>query len=147
MDNQMQKIHNVEAIKQQLAKLADVKSSVNYDEPIDFATHMTLDALAVHEKDLREQLKAAETSPCQKNAELVIEGILVMGDIRNNTFDILDNATSYHGQASESGILALKQVSLGTRIQAHLLVEAAHEESERPAYTLLHLIPLQAVHN
>jgi hypothetical protein len=80
------------------------------------------------------------TRPPADEEELIIKGILVMGDIKNNSFGIIANTASYQGSVSESGATGLKQVALGSRVLAHLLVTMPQgEEPSRPGFTLVAL--------
>ena len=47
-------------IKEQLADLEKVKSSINYNEPFDISMKFSLESLKRHEEELREELMAAE---------------------------------------------------------------------------------------
>ncbi|MDR1488072.1 MAG: hypothetical protein LBT62_08810 [Deltaproteobacteria bacterium] len=58
MDNQMPRSALI--IKQQLAELAEVRASANYEVEFDSATKAELDFLNVHENELIEELKAAQ---------------------------------------------------------------------------------------
>jgi hypothetical protein len=77
-------------------------------------------------------------SPAEEE-EIEIEGILVMGDIKNKSFLITAEASIYRGQVSESGAAGLRQVALGNRVRAHLKVTIPREDSGRLGYTLITL--------
>jgi hypothetical protein len=73
-----------------------------------------------------------------KEEEISIEGILIMGDIKNNSFKIQADATFFHGNVSIEGAEGLKQFVLGSKVQATLLV-TENEDTGRTDYTLLSL--------
>jgi hypothetical protein len=92
----------------------------------------------------REQLIKYFLSPADEEAVAIedileIEGFLVMGDIKNNSFEITKNATSYQGKVSESGAAGLRQIALGSRVRAHLLVTNPQGKPGRSDYTLFDL--------
>jgi hypothetical protein len=78
-----------------------------------------------------------------KEEEISIEGILVMGDIKNNSFAINVESTIYRGQVSEEGVIGLKKFPLGSKVQANILVTAVNEDVGQPNYTLLSLKDLK----
>ncbi|MDR1167251.1 MAG: hypothetical protein LBO66_15540 [Deltaproteobacteria bacterium] len=77
-------------------------------------------------------------SPAEED-EVTIEGILVAGDTKNNSFGIVAGAMSYRGRVSESGVACLRRVALGSHVRVRLRVTTHREESGRPSYTLVAL--------
>jgi hypothetical protein len=75
----------------------------------------------------------------QSKKEEGIDGKLVMGDIKNNLFNIEGDTGNIKGQVSEKGIEDLKMVSLGSKVHAKLLVTTSTEDAGQPSYTLLSL--------
>jgi hypothetical protein len=60
---------SVEIIQQQLADLAEVKATINYDSEFDSAFTAMLASMNVHEQELKEELKAAEYLKSQADIE------------------------------------------------------------------------------
>jgi hypothetical protein len=77
------------------------------------------------------------TKPKEETIE--IEGILIMGDLKNNYFCIYADSTLYRGHVSADEIDGLKNFALGTRVKAKLLLTTYPEESIKSSYLLLTL--------
>jgi hypothetical protein len=75
-----------------------------------------------------------------KEETIEIEGILVMGDLKNNSFCIDSGSTLYRGHVSADGVEGLKNFTLGSIVKANLLVTSSFEESSKPNYLLLAVI-------
>jgi hypothetical protein len=73
----------------------------------------------------------------QIEEEIAIEGILMMGNLKRQSFMIQTNSSNYTGQISEDGIIGLKLIPLGSNVIAKLLATYPSEESDKPAYLLL----------
>jgi hypothetical protein len=69
--------------------------------------------------------------------EISIEGILMMGNLKKQSFMIQSESNSFTGQISESGIIGLKLIPLGANVFAKLLVTYPSEESDKTTYLLL----------
>ncbi|MDR0620508.1 MAG: hypothetical protein LBJ61_01300 [Deltaproteobacteria bacterium] len=69
--------------------------------------------------------------------EISVEGILMMGNLKKQSFMIQTESTTYSGQISESGIIGLKLIPLGTNVLAKLLATSPSEESDKTSYLLL----------
>jgi hypothetical protein len=101
-----------------------------------FAVNMTPQAA----RERKDYIKYALTDLTEEKEEnIFIEGILVMGDIQKNIFTIIDETTIYRGQVSVEGADGLKKFTLGSKVGANLLVTRVNEDSARPSYTLLSL--------
>ncbi|MDR1013220.1 MAG: hypothetical protein LBL38_03025 [Lactobacillales bacterium] len=77
------------------------------------------------------------TEPKEETIE--IEGNLVMGDLKNNSFCIDADSTLYRGHVSADGVEGLKSFALGSIVKANLLVTTSIDESSKPNYLLLTL--------
>jgi hypothetical protein len=73
----------------------------------------------------------------QKEDEILIEGILMMGNLKTQTFMIQTGSTFYKGKISENGILGLKHIPLGSNVTAKLLSYYSSEESDKVSFLLL----------
>jgi hypothetical protein len=79
------------------------------------------------------------TSPTIKEEEIEIVGILVMGDLKNNSFAIDADESIFRGQVSSDGSEGLKRFALGSKVKAKLLITTVTDDSGRSSYTLLSL--------
>lgn len=77
--------------------------------------------------------------PILKNVEkeFFIDGILMMGNLKNHTFMIQTDSTTYSGAIVDSGIIGLKLIPLGSNVLAKLSAIFPSEESDKPIYSLL----------
>ncbi|MDR2338942.1 MAG: hypothetical protein LBF40_02245 [Deltaproteobacteria bacterium] len=75
----------------------------------------------------------------KKDKEIEVEGVLVMGDIRNGSFAIEGDSGVYRGKASEGGLEGLGKFALGKRVRARLLSSTPGGGSGVPSYSLLSL--------
>jgi hypothetical protein len=82
-----------------------------------------------------------DTRPASEE-EILIEGTLVMGDIKNNSFRIISAAAAYRGSVSEQGSAGLQTVPLGSSVRAALLRTVSPEDHWQLSYTLLSLEPI-----
>jgi hypothetical protein len=71
--------------------------------------------------------------------EIIVQGILIMGDVYQQTFTIADNDKIYHGNASQAGVDNLKNIALGSKVQAELLFKAHKDKLSKSSYILLSL--------
>jgi hypothetical protein len=71
--------------------------------------------------------------------EIYINGILIMGDIQKNNFAIKDETTIYRGQVTKDGAVDLMNFTLGSKVQARILVTTFPEDLAKPSYSLLSL--------
>jgi hypothetical protein len=90
-------------------------------------------------KTRKRALKNYTISEPKKDEEIIIDGILTMGDIKKHIFSITTDIKSYNGQVTHDGIIELQRFALGSKVQAKLNIKFSQDDLAKPSYLLISL--------
>jgi hypothetical protein len=98
-----------------------------------FSVKMTPD----NAKELKQLIDYNSSTFKHFEEEISIQGILMMGNLKKQSFMIQTESNTYSGQISQNGIIKIKLIPLGTNVLAKLLATSPSEESDKYSYILL----------
>jgi hypothetical protein len=128
-------------LRESLEELRPVKEAALAYGSIDKASEAGLNSILILEKELLDELDAAQKSEMRKNENLVIlTGFLLGASLKTETFELESNGKAYLGKLSTTAQKQIKLVNLGNKIKATIKIISVNEEINPEFYTTLYIL-------
>ena len=134
-------------LRERLDELATLLEAAEAHGEHDFASALNLRSLRRHQRELLDELRAAEQIEAAEEPPMIVEGLLVGGSIAARRFELVAADGSMSGEVDDDASEQMKRIRFGERVRAWLEVRPRGEAalpSPVPLYRMVSVQPIAA---